>query len=60
MSKGTWGGRREGAGPKVTVGLEGRRKNRGISFNNEEYEALKEAAAKAGLSISEYVRSKVL
>lgn len=60
MSKGTWGGNREGAGRPVTVGDEGRRKNRGILFNDAEYEAVKEAAAKAGVSISEYVRERVL
>lgn len=60
MSKGTWGGNREGAGRPVTVGNEGRRKNRGILFNDAEYEAVKEAAAKAGVSISEYVRERVL
>ena len=53
MSKGTWGGNREGAGRPITVGDEGRRKNRGILFNDAEYEAVKEAAAKADLSISE-------
>ena len=60
MSKGTWGGNRDGAGRPVTVGDEGRRKNRGILFNDAEYEAVKEAAAKAGVSISEYVRERVL
>lgn len=60
MSKGTWGGNREGAGRPVIVGDEGRRKNRGILFNDAEYEAVKEAAAKADLSISEYVRSRLL
>lgn len=60
MSKGTWGGNREGAGRPVTVGDEGRRKNRGILFNDAEYAAVKEAAAKAGVSISEYVRDRVL
>lgn len=60
MSKGTWGGNREGAGRPITVGTEGRRKNRGILFNDAEYEQLKEAAAKAGQSISEYVRERVL
>ena len=60
MSKGTWGGNREGAGRPVTVGDEGRRKNRGILFNDVEYKAVKEAAAKADLSISEYVRSRLL
>ena len=60
MSKGTWGGNREGAGRPVTVGDEGRRKNRGILFNDAEYAAVKEAAAKAGVSISEYVRERVL
>lgn len=60
MSKGTWGGNREGAGRPVTVGDEGRRKNRGMLFNDAEYKAVKEAAAKADLSISEYVRSRLL
>lgn len=60
MSKGTWGGNREGAGRPITVGDEGRRKNRGILFNDAEYEAVKEAAAKDDLSISEYVRSRLL
>lgn len=60
MSKGTWGGNREGAGRPVTVGDEGRRKNRGILFNDAEYEAVKEASAKAGVSISEYVRERAL
>lgn len=59
MSKGTWGGNREGAGRPVTVGDEGRRKNRGILFNDDEYAAVKEAAANAGLSISEYVRNRL-
>lgn len=60
MSKGTWGGNREGAGRPITVGDEGRRKNRGILFNDAEYEEVRAAASKAGLSISEYVRSRLL
>lgn len=59
-NKGTWGGKREGAGRPSTLGREGRRKNRGILFNDAEYEELKRAAAEAELSISEYVRINVL
>ena len=58
-SKNQWGGARKGAGAPVTVGEEGRRKPRGIQMNNDEYAALKAAAEKAGMSISEYARKKI-
>ena len=58
-NKNQWGGARKGAGAPVTVGEEGRRKPRAIQMNNDEYAALKAAAEKAGMSISEYARMKL-
>lgn len=58
-NKNQWGGVRKGAGAPVTVGEEGRRKPRAIQMNNDEYAALKAAAEKAEVSISEYARKKI-
>lgn len=58
-NKNQWGGARKGAGAPITVGEEGRRKPRAIQMNNDEYAALKAAAEKAGMSISEYARMKL-
>jgi len=47
-----WGGKREGAGrPKV----ERKRKSRLVQFHDEEWDAIKEKAAKRSMSIREYL-----
>lgn len=51
-----WGGLRKGAGAPITVGAENRRKQRAISLNDKEYEALKELASERQMSISELIR----
>ena len=51
-----WGGLRKGAGAPITVGAENRRKQRAISLNDKEYEALKELASEHQMSISELIR----
>lgn len=51
-----WGGLRKGAGAPITVGAENRRKQRAISLNDKEYEALKELASERQISISELIR----
>ena len=51
-----WGGLRKGAGAPITVGAENRRKQRAISINDKEYEALKELASERQMSISELIR----
>lgn len=51
-----WGGLRRGAGAPITVGAENRRKQRAISLNDKEYEALKELASERQMSISELIR----
>lgn len=51
-----WGGFRKGAGAPITVGAENRRKQRAISLNDKEYEALKELASERQMSISELIR----
>lgn len=51
-----WGGLRKGAGAPVTVSSENRRKQRVISLNDKEYEALKEIALERQISVSELIR----
>lgn len=59
IDKKQWGGFRDNAGAKTTVGIDGRRRSRGIQLNDDEHEVLKRLADEAGMSVSEYVRMKV-
>ena len=54
MTENNWGGRREGAGrPKV----EKKRKNRILQFHDEEWDTIREKAAKREMSPREYIYS---
>ncbi len=53
----TWGGRRSGAGRPQA---EEPRKSRSMKFTDEEWNRVKAAASREGVSASEYVRRRVL
>jgi len=54
----THGGARPGSGPKLGPG--GKRRIRPIKMTDGEWQAINEAAAKVGMSASEYVRAKAV
>jgi len=53
-----WGGRRPGAGRKPEAGE--RRKKRAVNLTDAEYAELCRRAADAGMSVSEYIRRRLL
>ena len=54
-----WGGCRPGSG-RPSLPEEEVKKTRSIKFSDTEWEALKDTAAEQGVSVSEYIRGKVL